>query len=203
MMEGYEIVNLNFLVDELGEDRTKQILSCFSCPMNRDVEFFLKVKAIEFAKQGLSQTHLVFASYKGKPELVGYYALANKYITVSANKLSRRLKDRINKFSTYDSRLRCYCLAAPLIAQLGKNFTNGMNKLISGDEILMMACEKVKQTQLDIGGKFVYLECEDKPRLVEFYESNGFCTFDRRSLDKDETSMHGEYLLQMIKYLKR
>lgn len=202
-MAGYNLVNLNVMLEGLGEDRTSEILSSFSCPLNPDVEYFLQRKAIEFAKQGFSQTHLVFASYKGEQVLVGYYALANKYITVSANQLNRRLKDRINKFSTYDARLRYYCLAAPLIAQLGKNFSNGANLLITGDELLKLACDKVKQTQLEIGGKFVYLECEDKPCLVEFYERNGFYVFDRRELDRDETCFKGDYLLQLIKYLKK
>lgn len=202
-MAGYELVNLNAMIEAIGEDQTKEILSSFSCPLNVDVQDFLRLKAIEFAKQGFSQTHLVFASYKGEAVLAGYYALANKYITVVAGKLSQGLRKRINRFSTYDARLRCYCLAAPLIAQLGKNYTNGYDKLITGDELLKLACEKVKKTQLEIGGKFVYLECEDKPCLTDFYERNGFCVFDKRPLDRDETYFEGEYLLQLIKYLKR
>lgn len=73
-MTGYKIVNLMLLVDEIGEERAKALLSNFSCPLNLDVEFFLKQKAIEFAKQGLSQTHLVFASYKGTAQMAGFFA---------------------------------------------------------------------------------------------------------------------------------
>ncbi|HBF3466448.1 TPA: N-acetyltransferase, partial [Clostridioides difficile] len=58
--------------------------------------------------------------------------------------------------------------------------------------------------QLDMGGKIVYLECEDKPKLIEFYKDNGFVDFGKRSLDKDETdSLDGDYLVQMLKYLKK
>lgn len=57
-MAGYNLVNLNILLEELGEDQTAEILSAFSCPLNPDVEYFLRRKAIEFAKQGFSQTHL-------------------------------------------------------------------------------------------------------------------------------------------------
>ncbi|MCU5941466.1 N-acetyltransferase, partial [Clostridioides difficile] len=54
------------------------------------------------------------------------------------------------------------------------------------------------------GGKIVYLECEDKPKLIEFYKDNGFVDFGKRSLDKDETdSLDGGYLVQMLKYLKK
>ncbi len=200
-MKGYKIVNLKMMIEELGEDRTKEILSGFSCPLNTDVEYFLLHKAIEFAKQGLSQTHLVFTSFRGKAVLVGYFCLANKYITVKAEGLSKTTKRRISKFSVYDNRIGAYCLSAPLIAQLGKNYQNGYNKLITGDELLQLACDKIEVIQLDLGGKYAYLECEDKPNLIEFYASNGFCQFDRRMLDKDETGFSGDYLVQMLKFI--
>ena len=200
-MTGFKIVNLKILIEEIGEEPVKELLSNFSCPLNKDVEIFLKQKAIEFSKQGLSQTHLVFASYKGNPEIVGYFCLANKYITVQREKLSKTLRKRISKFSVLDQSVGYYCLSSPLIAQLGKNFKNGIDILISGDELLQMACDKVSRIQLDLGGRFAYLECEDKPKLIEFYLSTGFCEFDRRPLDRDETNIDGEYLVQMLKYI--
>ena len=45
-MTGYGLVNLKDMIQELGEGRTKEILSEFSCPLNKDVEFFLHCKAI-------------------------------------------------------------------------------------------------------------------------------------------------------------
>jgi len=205
-MTGYRVVNLKILIEELGEDAAKSILSDFSCPLNPDVEFFLAKKAIEFSKNGWAQTHLVFASYKGEWVLAGYFALANKYIRISAKRLgsaSSSLRRRIAKFATYDSTLKCYPLAAPLIAQLGKNYNKGYDKLITGDELLGEACDKIRKLQFDIGGKFVYIECEDKAKLTEFYERNGFCEFDIRYLDRDETDkLDGGYLVQMLKYIK-
>ena len=54
-----------------------------------------------------------------------------------------------------------------------------------------------------VGGKIVYLECEDKPRLIDFYSENGFVNFGKRMLDRDETdTLSGEYLIQMLKYMK-
>lgn len=203
-MTGYKVANLLLMVEELGEDEVKRILSDFSCPLNQDVEYFLAKKAIEFAKHGWAQTHLVFASYKKEPVLVGYFALANKVICVPGSGLSSTLRKRINKFSTYDLNMKKYILSAPLIAQLGKNYTNGYNTLITGDQLLEEACEKIGRIQFEMGGRFAYLECEDKPKLVEFYERNGFCYFDRRKLDRDETDkLDGEYLLQMLKYIRK
>lgn len=199
-MTGYTVVNLKLLIEEKGEEFAKEFLSRFSCPLNQDVEDFLRRKAVDFSKQGFSQTHLVMAPYKEKAVLVGYFTLANKYITVSAKKLSSTLKKRVNKFAIYTNEIRGYTMSAPLIAQLGKNFESGYNELITGDELLGMACKKVNQVQYDLGGRFAYLECEDKPKLIEFYKRNGFTEFDKRKLDKDETGLDGEELVQMLRY---
>lgn len=205
-MTGYRVVNLKILIEELGEDAAKRILSNFSCPLNKDVEYFLSKKAIEFGKNGWAQTHLVFASYKNDWVLVGYFTLANKYIHISdkwLGKSSSSLRRRISKFATHDKDLKSYILVAPLIAQLGKNYYNGYNTLITGSELLEEACEKIKRLQFDIGGKFAYLECEDKRKLVDFYSRNGFCEFDHRLLDRDEEDkLDGKYLVQMLKYIK-
>ena len=200
-MTGFKIVNLKLLVEEIGEEETKMLLSNFSCPLNEDVEEFLRIKAIEFSKQGLAQTHLVFASYRGKLTLAGYFSLANKYITVKSNIVKGKLRQRINRFAVFDQQAKSYCLSAPLIAQLGKNFAVKPS-LISGDELLELACEKISTIQLDLGGKFAYLECEDKPQLTEFYSSNGFVEYARRELEKDESGLSGDYLIQMLKYIK-
>lgn len=201
-ISGYKIISLSEMLLQLGEERVKQILSSFCCPQNEDVEQFLKSKAIIFDKQSISKTHLVFTSYKNEIVLIGYFTLANKDFSVPIKSISRTLRDRVKKFGTFDSSLKEYKISAPLIAQLGKNFTNSYNKLITGDELLQMACEMVAEVQMYIGGKIVYIECEDKPKLVEFYTRNGFREFSHRQLDDDDKKIFsGKYLLQLLKYL--
>ncbi|WP_018597230.1 hypothetical protein [Blautia producta] len=203
MIAGFVQVNLAEMISEIGEDRVKAILSDFSCPLNKDVEFYIRDKAIVFAKQGWAATHLVFASYKDTLVLVGYFTLVTKVIMIYKANMSKTLQKKISKFSQPDVSMKRYIMSAPLIAQLGKNFNKGYDKLITGDELLKLACDKVKSIQTDVGGKFVYLECEDKPQLIDFYTSNGFVNFGKRNLDKDETDvMSGGYLVQMLRYLK-
>ena len=202
MDSAYKIVNLKLLIDEVGENTAKTVLSSFCCPLNSDVEMFLRDRAVDFAKQGLSQTHLVMAPHFDQSILVGYFTLANKYISVPAEPLSNTQRKRIAKFSIFDSHLGAYCLSTPLIAQLGKNYFDGVDKLITGDVLLHLACRKVASIQMDLGGRYAYLECEDKPKLTEVYRRNGFQEFDRRTLDSDETGLDGEYLVQMLKYIK-
>lgn len=59
------------------------------------------------------------------------------------------------------------------------HYSNGNDTLISGSELLQLAIEKVKLVQKEIGGRFVYLECEDNDKLIQFYESNNFKVFWR------------------------
>lgn len=71
--------------------------------------------------------------------------------------------------------------------------------MITGDILLKLACDKIKEAQDILGGRFIFLECEDKDTLREFYESNGFVCFGKRNLEKDERDKNkGEYLLQML-----
>ena len=205
----YTLIKLNDLVDAFSENESmvKEILSTFSCLNNKDVDRFLKEKAVLFDRQGWSKTHLVFTSYKGEMVLVGYFTLATKSFVVKKNnrksrfdKISSTLMKRIARHGRYDMDTNQYTISAPLIGQLGK--TDKYPDLISGDVLLKYACDTVKQAQSIIGGRFVYLECEDKQKLVDFYSANGFVNFGRRALEADEKDIGGNYLVQMLKFLK-
>lgn len=133
-MTGYGLVNLKEMIQEVGEERTKEVLSTFSCPLNKDVEYFLHSKAIEFAKQGIAQTQLVFTSYKGEPVLVGYFTLSNKVLEIPRKSVSKTMAKKVNRFAmTRDIPYAMndnYMISAPLIGQLGKNFANEYNKVL-------------------------------------------------------------------------
>lgn len=202
-MSGYIGVNLKEMLDQIGESEVASFLSDFYCPLNLEVEYFLKHKAIEFSKQGISSTYIIMASYKKNYVFVGYFALANKIFCIDKDSLpNRKWKSRMAKFGQFDRTIQRYTISAPLIGQLGKNFNNSYNTLITGDELLKLALDKVREMQYIVGGKIVYLECEEKRNLIEFYEQNGFVNFGSRPLDKDETDkLSGQLLVQMLKYM--
>ena len=201
-MKGYKIANLDLFLQQIGEEKTKSILADYFCPLNPDVQDFLSNNAILFSRQGLAKTHLVFASKNDRWVLVGYFSLSMKtFLIRRSKKLGRKLSDRIRKFARILDEVDTYEISAPLIAQLGKNFHNGYNQLISGDELLKMACDKVQRIHSEMGGKIAYLECEDKPQLLRFYERNGFREFDKRPLDKSDRDLFKtDYLVQMLRY---
>lgn len=190
-------------MEQLGEEDIKSILSQFMCPQNKDVEDFFKCKAMEFSRQGLAKTTLVYWLSDDRTEkyLVGYFTIAPKYIRIARDAVSNGLSKKLNKHGNYNAEAREYTVAAPLIGQLGKNYGGGNNLLIYGSDLLQMAVEKVKEVQKEIGGRFVFLECEDKPKLINFYQENGFTICGKRRKDRDEVGVDGEYLIQFIKYL--
>ena len=199
-MSEFKQFNLSSMVEQLGEERTKQILSSFTCPLNEDVQEFCRKKAIEFSRRGFAQTYIIYWQEGGEKEFIGYYTIAMKHFTVCKKNLSNKLFSRVKQHGTYDSSTGNYIISAPLIAQLGKNFDRGNDTLISGSEILQMAIDRIRKIQREIGGKFLYLECEEKERLLEFYEKNNFVSFGKRKLDKDETNLDGSYLIQLLQY---
>lgn len=199
----YVQFNLSDMLDMLGEDEVKSILSSFMCPLNKDVENFLKYKAIEFSKRNFSKTHLVFWETDDETEMefIGYFTIASKTIKVERSALSNKEAKKLREHGIFDQKTNEYIVAAPLIGQLGKNFAKGNDTLITGDELLSLAIKKVKAIQKEIGGKFVYLECEEKEKLIQFYERNRFKVFGKRKLDGDETDLNGEYLIQLFAML--
>ena len=178
----YKVIKLKNIYNSIGESETKKILKDFKCNLNPDVEYFI-----------------VTSSYKSKDVIVGYFSTTNKAINIKNPILSKTKRKRLLKFAQYDNVFKAYTIALPLIGQIGKNYYNGYNTLISGDTLLKLACDKIKDAQDVLGGRFVFLECEDKPQLKDFYESNGFVCFGKRNLEKDERDKNsGEYLLQML-----
>ena len=90
-MKSYNVTNLQYMVDELGEDSVNTILLSFSCPINCDVEKFIHEKAIEFSKQNLARTYIVTTQHKNKQEVIGYFTLSYKLLHASSVTLLSQL----------------------------------------------------------------------------------------------------------------
>ena len=150
---------------EIGEDVLLRIFSDFSCPINPDVEQFLKERAIEFTKKNQSVTYLV-----------------------------------ISRVSELDEASHSYNLSAYLIAQIGKNYTEGLNNRITGKELLELAIDQVKDLQYQAGGMVIFLEAENKKSLMKFYQDeNNFKMFSTRKSKSTVNEPHT--LVQLLKTL--
>lgn len=193
----YKVINIrDYLIDgdeKIGEESLRKKLSDFTCPINLNVEEFLKDKAIEFTKRNQSVTYLVFLN--DASTLVGYFTLASKSITVKEGILSKTIQRKISRVSEYDSEYQTFRLSAYLIAQLGKNFTGNANEKITGRQLMELAIQKIKELQYMLGGTIVFLEAVRNKKLMEFYTNqHGFKEFDiRRS-----NSMAGVEFVQLL-----
>ena len=197
----YRIINIRRYIGnenpELGEDELLQILSEFSCPMNPDVERFLKYSSIEFTKKNQSVTYLVFSVADGK--LLGYFTLALKPLTVKGETVSNTVKRKLLRVSELDKKSDTYTMSAYLIAQLGKNYSENDGKMITGAELLGLAWDKIKATQYMFGGMVTFLETENEERLLSFYRDNRFSQFDTRQTASDAEESHE--LVQLLRLL--
>ena len=183
---------------DLGEEELRKLLSEFSCEKNPDVERFLKQQSIEFTKKQQSVTYLVFSN--ADTALVGYFTLAIKPITVKAESFSNTMRRKIARVGELDEVNDTYTLSAYLIAQLGKNFTDGANKKVTGEQLLQAAVDTIKELQYMAGGMVIFLEAENEEKLLKFYEEkNGFKRFDTKEVKKgtkDERT-----LVQLLKVM--
>lgn len=93
-----------------------------------------------------------------------------------------------------------YNLAAYLIAQLGKNFNNGANERITGEELLGLAIKQVQQFQYLAGGMVVFLKAANEEKLLSFYKDKGFQKFDSQLSESAGREPHE--LIQLLKILK-
>ena len=182
---------------KLGESRLLQVLSGFSCPKNPDVERFLKKSSIEFTKKNQSVTYLVFDV--SSMELVGYFTIALKPLTVRGETVSNTVKKKLMRVSELDEQSQTYTMSAYLIAQLGKNLKNGAEKKITGEELLELAWDIVEKMQYMGGGMVTFLEAENSERLLSFYQANRFQTFDTRQTATDSEEPHE--LVQLLRLL--
>ncbi len=193
-------ININNFITETnpnyGVSKLQDIISDFLCYPNKDVEKFLHTNAIEFTKKKQSVTYCVLNDCR---EIVGYYALTIKPVTFKSSILSNNARKVIERISKYDSQLHEYSASAYLIAQLGKNFNLPLEKRISGKKLLEQAIASIRQAQNLVGGTIVFLECENHPKLMSFYEQNLFRQFSSRITDS--LNNEGLVLNQMFRLI--
>ena len=195
----YNVINIRNLYRLTDEKKVIELFGNFQCPLNTDIENFLKNKAIEFSKKSIAETFIVTTNHNNKEIIVGYFSLAMKVVKMRKDVFKGKTKNRIERFTQLTEDKKNFELSLPLIGQLSKNYYSNCNNFISGNDLLKLACQKIIEAQNIVGGRFAFIECADTPKLVSFYENNGFRTFGKRKLDADEKKhSSGEYLLRMI-----
>ena len=168
---------------KFGEAVLVDFLKTFSCPLNSEVEDFLKRKAIQSSRLAASQTYLVIDD--DNYQLLGYYTLVLKSYAVKGALLSSANRRLISRFAEEDESGNFHA-AVYLIAQIGKNFALPEDEQISGARLIGMALDEFRAIKRRVGGKLAMIEREkDCVKLQAFYQANGFKSWTRRSDVKD------------------
>ena len=186
--------NILDMIQDGGEAETQEDLSAFSCPRNSEIESFLHEKAIDFAKRKLSITYLVTDASDGA--ILGYFTLAHKALEISAAALSKTSAKKISRFAEFDQTENSFTVSAFLLAQIGKNYAIDGGQRITGDELIDRANEVMEDIQHRIGGGIIYLDVEEIPSLISFYER----TANYRCFNKRVSQSDGIQYQQMIRF---
>lgn len=164
-MSGYTVVNILDLLNEIGEEEVKLVLSDFSCPLNDEICRFVEKDAIEFAKKKSSITYLVFDD---DGRFIAFFTLTHKAIRIYADKLSATSEKRLSRYSQKDEETNSYTVSAFLIAQFSKNMSVSVAKSISGNSLMETAMKVLKEVQHQIGGGIVFFGVRRSATTVGF-----------------------------------
>ena len=170
--------------DNAEEDiqRLMELLSSFCCTQDKDIEDFLHNRAIDFELINKSRTYLLcddnVLCEKGKLVILGYFSLALKVFNLRED-VSNQTRKKLDGVSAklhgeIINSVPCY-----LIGQLARNFAIPDERAISGAELIEQAFSFIHSAETLVGGRSVLIECHDNPKLIKFYNDNGFKEFAR------------------------
>ena len=185
----YKVQRLSDLLDvQNGEEYFASIVETFKS-LNEDVEDFLKTKAIQATKLKTATTYLVYVQCSDlEIDLVGYFSLAMKMLTLRKAGLSKTSQKVISRFGCYDDDSTSYVIPAVLVAHFGRNFSEE-SKSLSGADLMAITLNQVKNALSFLSGRTVFLESEKKHKLITFYTQHGFTVLDDEVLSKNKKEL--------------
>lgn len=187
-------MNTILLSDLLKKDNGYSVFewlsNLFVCK-NKDVESFFKDRAVQSSKLYTSATYFILE----KLDLLGYFTLATKMLTLNPKNISASQLKVIKRFASLDLDTNTYRLPAVLLAQFGRNFSK-TSKSINGNDLMKIALERIEKAVSLTSGKVSFLECEPNKKIVSFYENCGFRLLDNIVCSKNENE-----LVQMFRVL--
>ncbi len=95
------------------------------------------------------------------------------------------LQRKLKRYGIFNPSTNSVQASAYLIAQFGKNAAVTPSNGISGDVLMEFVFSILREVQQNIGGGIAFLECEDHPKLLDFYQNthNKFHVYGERISD--------------------
>ena len=173
---------LKTLIDLTQDDQDilTRILSGFSCEKDKDIEFFLHHRAVEFEQLSKARTYLICDENQISGEdfsleqltVYGYLSLALKVLSVP-EETSNRVRKELDGLSAKIHNEPIGDFPCYLIGQLSRNSAVSKTAL-SGSELIQIACDIIAAAVQAVGGRYIMIECHDDEKLLRFYANNHF-----------------------------
>ena len=164
-------------MESIPEAQISEKLSEYRNERDRDIERFLRERAIEYERRRWASTYLLLSPADNfqSATIEAYFTLSHKAIT-PGDKVSNAKKKWLGNGLRNPNNL----YHAVLIGQMGKRIGAGRESLLTGDQILNCAFEVVRQADKIIAARNVFLECDiHRVRLQELYVDYGFRELQR------------------------
>ncbi len=175
------------------------LLNAFSCPLNHDVEDFLRNpnKALAYEKSDIGRTYLLYdrqaVEETGRMLILGYFTLAIKNFVFGKELSGTRKKKLVGMLSSEIEEIPGY-----LIGQIAKNFQTDvpMKETTNLHELLEYALAMIGDAQSRVGGRFVFLDCKkENEKVHRLYIENGFKDY------QNITAHDGTEYIQMVQLI--
>lgn len=173
----FKKISLQSLLKQIKDtEKIKEnVLNTFNGRGESEVSDFLHNKSIDYEQRSLSSTYLI---YNDRSQLVGYFTISNKGLIISKESYEKLLKKQQKKWSFNGRKLENgdYIVNSFLLGQLGKNFNKNIleEDKIKGVELLTIAYKLLIKIKNLINVKYLWIECEDNKKLLDFYSNFGF-----------------------------
>ena len=170
-------ISLQSLLKQIKDTKEikENVLNTFKGREESEVSDFLHNKSIDYEQRSLSSTYLI---YNDRSQLVGYFNISNKGLIISKENYEKLLKTQQKKLSFNGRKLENgdYIVNSFLLGQLGKNFNKNISEedKIKGVELLTIAYNHLIEIKNLINVKYLWIECEDNKKLLDFYSNFGF-----------------------------
>ena len=191
-MRNLTVWRIDKLAKKVGDRVLSSTLAQFSIPLNKEVEDFIRNKALQATKLKSSITYVLVD--EDIAEVIGYFTLLVKPFTIPASRLSSTNRRLISRFSEVNEETGNYTASVFLLAQIGKNHAIQRQYQVSGRDLLEVALDKLRAAQDLIGGKLVLIEREsERMKLHDFYKANGFKSWNSR-YDKNDNVQYDQMI---------
>ena len=191
-MRNLTVWRIDKLAKKVGDRVLSSTLAQFSIPLNKEVEDFIRNKALQATKLKSSITYVLVD--EDIAEVIGYFTLLVKPFTIPASRLSSTNRRLISRFSEVNEETGNYTASVFIMAQIGKNHAIQRQYQVSGRDLLEVALDKLRAAQDLIGGKLVLIEREsERMKLHDFYKANGFKSWNSR-YDKNDNVQYDQMI---------